>query len=112
MNVQQKFERYCDQCPECEAVAETAKQYAGQLMVRQTVTVTCAHAERCKAIYKYLQATNPPTAAEETLRLVLEDIQSRPDCNTCGRLNCEYKPESGEPTRWNCPLHISMEGAT
>lgn len=112
MNVQHKFEPYCDKCPECEAVTETAKQYAGQLMIRQTVTVTCAHAARCKAIYRYLQTTNPPTAAEETLRRVLEDIQSRPDCNVCGRRDCEYKPKPGQFTRYNCPLFIPMEGVT
>lgn len=112
MNIQHKFESYCEKCPDLEAMATTEKQYARELMVRQTVTVTCAHAARCKAIYRHLQATNPPTAAEEALRLVLDDIQSRPDCNTCGRLNCEYKPAWGEPTRWNCPLHIPMEERT
>lgn len=112
MNVQQRFERYCDKCTAFECVATTEKKYARELMIRQTVVLTCAHAERCKAIYKYLQSTNPPTAAEETLRRVLEDIQSQPDCNVCGRRDCEYKPKPGQFTRYNCPLFIPVEGAT
>lgn len=110
MNVQHKFEPYCDKCPDLEAMATTEKQYARELMVRQTVTVTCAHAARCKAIYRYLQATNPPTLAEETLQRTLDQIYSTHDCNECGRLCCEYKPKPGEFTRWNCPLFIPMEG--
>lgn len=27
-----------------------------------------------------------------------------PDCNTCGRRDCRYKPKLGETVRINCPL--------
>lgn len=27
-----------------------------------------------------------------------------PDCNTCCLKQCEYRPEIGQTTRFNCPL--------
>ena len=37
----------------------------------------------------------------------LKNIEELPDCNTCMRQGCEYKPKLGEYTRFNCPLHMS-----
>ena len=36
----------------------------------------------------------------------LNRLLSYPNCNTCRRDNCEYKPKAGEDVRINCPLHI------
>lgn len=39
-----------------------------------------------------------------------EELSELPDCNTCSRKDCEYRPELGGWTRINCPLHIETEG--
>jgi hypothetical protein len=35
-----------------------------------------------------------------------ERIAPLPDCNTCGKRKCEYRPKLGETVRINCPLWI------
>ena len=61
MNVQQVFERYCDNCPNLDAVVETKRDYGTdpvrrvQTMLRQTVTVSCVHAATCARLYNHLQ---------------------------------------------------------
>ena len=61
MNVQQAFERYCDTCPNLDAVVETTREYATdpvrrvKTIGRQTVTVSCVHAATCARLYKHLQ---------------------------------------------------------
>lgn len=32
------------------------------------------------------------------------NISTFPNCNTCKREDCEYKPDWGGHVRWNCPL--------
>lgn len=34
----------------------------------------------------------------------IEKIASLPNCNDCGRVDCEHKPKWGETVRYNCPL--------
>lgn len=34
-------------------------------------------------------------------------VTSYPDCNSCGRITCQYKPKPGQQTRINCPLWLS-----
>jgi hypothetical protein len=38
---------------------------------------------------------------------MLKDIQSTGSCNTCKsrRFKCEYEPEAGQMTRYNCPFY-------
>lgn len=54
------------------------------------------HQERMKVIH----ALNYLAACVKTV----DQIQDLPDCNTCGRENCEYRPRWGEAVRLNCPL--------
>lgn len=44
------------------------------------------------------------TSEMNSLRIFYNDIVSNPDCNTCKNKNCEYRPKSGDITRFNCPL--------
>ena len=36
-------------------------------------------------------------------------IKDLPDCNTCGKKNCEYAPRLGGIVRINCPLWEEKE---
>ena len=41
----------------------------------------------------------------QVLLLELQRIENLPNCNTCLRQACEYKPKLGEYVRFNCPLY-------
>lgn len=43
-------------------------------------------------------------AAEGPYKDYYDRVASLPDCNDCGRWDCEYKPRWGEQVRINCPL--------
>ena len=32
------------------------------------------------------------------------------NCNTCKNKDCRYRPECGDPVRWNCPLWEGGDG--
>ena len=34
-----------------------------------------------------------------------KDLSSKPDCNTCEKRNCDYRPKLGATVRVNCPLY-------
>ena len=38
-----------------------------------------------------------------------KDLSSKPDCNTCEKRNCEYRPKPGAIVRVNCPLYSGPE---
>nr|DAZ26512.1 MAG TPA: hypothetical protein [Caudoviricetes sp.] len=38
-----------------------------------------------------------------------KDLSSKPDCNTCEKRSCEYKPRPGAIVRVNCPLYSGPE---
>jgi hypothetical protein len=42
-------------------------------------------------------------------RSYANQVVNLPNCNDCGRENCEYKPNPGEHARINCPLWRPME---
>lgn len=47
------------------------------------------------------QASN---LAEGPYKDFYDRVTALPDCNTCGRNNCEYRPVWGLSVRINCPL--------
>ena len=36
-------------------------------------------------------------------------VSSKPDCNTCEKRGCEYRPRVGDTVRANCPLYSGSE---
>lgn len=38
-----------------------------------------------------------------------KDLSSKPDCNTCEKRNCDYRPKVGATVRANCPLYSGPE---
>ena len=39
----------------------------------------------------------------DTLMAYRRIVQYGRECNSCGNKSCEWRPEWGEPLRWNCP---------
>lgn len=40
----------------------------------------------------------------DSYKCFFDDIVNRPDCNTCIKKDCEYRPKPGQITRFNCHL--------
>lgn len=36
-------------------------------------------------------------------------VSSKPDCNTCEKRGCEFRPRGGDTVRVNCPLYSGPE---
>ena len=64
-----------------------------------------------------LQAENENLRAElervkverDAYQAYFKDLSSKPDCNTCEKRNCEYRPKPGATVRANCPLYSGPE---
>ena len=60
-----------------------------------------------------LQAENEKLRAEleqvkverDAYQAYFKDLSSKPDCNTCEKRNCDYRPKLGATVRANCPLY-------
>ena len=37
-------------------------------------------------------------------KVFYDDVVNEPDCNTCANKYCQFRPQPGETTRFNCPL--------
>ena len=48
-------------------------------------------------------------AERDALKIYFDDLSSKPDCNTCAKKRCEYKPRVGQTVRANCPLWSGPE---
>lgn len=88
----------------------------------------CAVCKRSSCIGKYWQLSSCPATCEaadalEQLQAELERVRverdayevyfmavsSKPDCNTCEKMGCEYRPRVGDTVRANCPLYSGPE---
>ena len=41
----------------------------------------------------------------DAYQVYFKDLSSKPDCNTCEKRNCNYRPKLGATVRVNCPLY-------
>ena len=49
------------------------------------------------------------TAERDGYKIYFNDLSSKPDCNTCEKRDCEYRPRVGGTVRANCPLYSGPE---
>lgn len=64
-----------------------------------------------------LQAENEKLRAElervkverDAYQAYFKDLSSKPDCNTCEKRNCDYRPKLRATVRANCPLYSGPE---
>lgn len=45
----------------------------------------------------------------DAYKVYFMDVSSKPDCNTCKKRSCEYRPRVGDTVRTNCPLYSGPE---
>ena len=73
---------------------------------------TAVPAAHCPMIPE-LRAENEKLRAElervkverDAYQAYFKDLSSKPDCNTCEKRNCDYRPKPGAAVRANCPLY-------
>ena len=66
--------------------------------------------QAAEAIEKLQSELEQVKAERETYKMFFDDVTGKPNCNDCGRLECEYRPKVGETTRFNCPLWRGVQG--
>lgn len=84
------FEKNKVSCTQCQyKICDEAVTAITDLLVRaEAAEARAEKAERERDAYK----------------IFFDDVSSKPDCNTCCLKQCEYRPEIGQTTRFNCPL--------
>lgn len=66
--------------------------------------------EEAAAALEQLQAELERVRVErDTYKVYFMDVSSKPDCNTCEKMGCEYRPRVGDTVRANCPLYSGPE---
>ena len=118
----------CDDCgleycgPECQQLCGTAATALSTLQaenekLRAYLEYEREHAdayyEECgqwEAENEKLRGELEQVKAErDALKIYFDDLSSKPDCNTCAKKQCEYKPRVGQTVRANCPLWSGPE---
>ena len=60
----------------------------------------------CQAENEKLRAELEQVKVErDAYQAYFKDLSSKPDCNTCEKRNCDYRPKLGATVRANCPLY-------
>ena len=60
----------------------------------------------CQAENEKLRAELERVKVErDAYQAYFKDLSSKPDCNTCEKRNCDYRPKPGATVRANCPLY-------
>lgn len=71
-------------------------------------SVPAAHCPLIPKLLKKISETESRAEKAErernTYKIFFDDISKKPDCNTCSKKECEYRPGIGKTTRFNCPL--------
>ena len=77
----------------------------------------CGLYDEASTALSTLQAENEKLRAElervkverDAYQAYFKDLSSKPDCNTCEKRNCDYRPKLGATVRANCPLYSGPE---
>ena len=96
-----------------EAQIEKLNQYSQSLIAYQMGVEFADVCMDVAAALSTLQAENEKLRAElervkverDAYQAYFKDLSSKPDCNTCEKRNCDYRPKLGATVRANCPLY-------
>lgn len=96
-----------------EAQIEKLNQYSQSLIAYQMGVEFADVCMDVAAALSTLQAENEKLRAElervkverDAYQAYFKDLSSKPDCNTCEKRNCDYRPKPGATVRANCPLY-------
>lgn len=96
----------------CKKECETRQRQADIIQdLKGTIYQQISKIDKLKVEKSKLEKELEQVKAErETYKMFFDDVTGKPDCNDCGRLECEYKPKVGETTRFNCPLWRGVQG--
>ena len=96
-----------------EAQIEKLNQYSQSPIAYQMGVEFADVCMDVAAALSALQAENEKLRAEldrvkverDAYQAYFKDLSSKPDCNTCEKRNCDYRPKLGATVRANCPLY-------
>lgn len=87
---------------EIEKLIERLQNWDG---IKPDREIDCA-IEGLKALQAELERVR---VERDTYKVYFMDVSSKPDCNTCEKKGCEYRPRVGDTVRANCPLYSGPE---
>lgn len=104
----QDDDNFCFSAVDADMLEEAAEVIEDLELVSLSKQAACN--QLAEAIEKLQSELEQVKAERETYKMFFDDVTGKPDCNDCGRLECEYKPKVGETTRFNCPLWRGVQG--
>lgn len=84
-----------------EKLIEAAKLYG--IDAADALTALLAENKKLRAELERMKVER------DAYQVYFKDLSSKPDCNTCEKRSCEYKPRPGAIVRVNCPLYSGPE---
>lgn len=80
--------------------------YTGNLRVQDALRDAATALSTLRAENEKLRAELERVKVErDAYQAYFKDLSSKPDCNTCEKRNCDYRPKLGATVRANCPLY-------
>lgn len=109
----------CSDCDNLGWVSDEGEQVWGWCRYRRScpdpdIDRDCPNfALKRPPMLQQLKAENEKLRAElervkverDAYQAYFKDLSSKPDCNTCEKRNCDYRPKLGATVRANCPLY-------
>lgn len=89
-------ERYC---PDLDIERDCPSFSIKEPDIFTTISTLQAENEKLRAELEQVKAER------DAYQVYFKDLSSKPDCNTCEKRNCDYRPKIGATVRVNCPLY-------
>ena len=108
------FERIGGNLMEIEKLIKHMRKEAQDYRAGRTLGRAFADAEdvldEAATALEQLQAELERVRVErDAYKVYFMDVSSKPDCNTCEKMGCGYRPRVGDTVRANCPLYSGPE---
>ena len=89
---------------------EEAQDYrSGRTLGRAFVDAEDVLDEAATALEQLQAELERVRVERDAYKVYFMDVSSKPDCNTCEKRGCEYRPRVGDTVRANCPLYSGPE---
>lgn len=90
--------RRAEQCP------NNYSSIAGSAAI-VLATLDVENQELRNAVSELKQELKRVKFERDAYQVYFRDLTAKPDCNTCEKRSCEYRPRLGATVRANCPLY-------